>query len=372
MDLEFENIKKWLLNNTEDLKKIITWWSFSLKTRKWKVIKDLACTISELFYKNSDIYIKDYKKVFKTEKVKQNETDLTRWSEIFWTVIWLNAKKDWNSFSVTAINHLIQKEVNWIDSKWIRSYMLTDLNGIYSWVKILSDDETLKNIIGKETDNVEITEFTNTFVDQRRWPSIFGSWYIKSKMIFEQLNKEKRMLKKILDEVSKKENYRNWFKISEILWNSFWLAKPVKETYIKVDDWKEEEKIKIEYLSVTLTEFNDKNKSYKFLEKNIFPFESSIEIRKKYFRKYVERYKFLKDYIQILNFNLKATEISFNNFLKEKNYKDIEFSEWLSKKIWNHQINYWKDKNKFIMTFKRNWVVIEIKKKFKTEKIIIN
>jgi len=28
-------------------------------------------------------------------------------------------------------------------------------------------------------------------------------------MIFEQLNKEKRMLKKILDEVSKKENYRN-------------------------------------------------------------------------------------------------------------------------------------------------------------------
>ena len=365
---------KWKLITEKDIKHFADNWIFSIDKREEEKTKDLACLLSELYYSSQFIEIKWYKTVFNSEKTKSNEEHISK--SILWQVTWIQSKIDWNTFSVTIANQAVRKKIWKQDKPGLRSYILTDLNWkLKDWITI----STSSDFLSKNIDNWEITKYTKTFIDNRRWVSIVWNKYHTAKLLVRVLKKEKKLLEEFI-EIMENNSYWKfiWMKRS-ILSKWFWLYWPTKETYKKITKQELTTKIKTFYLEVE-PEWYETTEILLWLEARI---KDSKDWRKyqdyEVFKKIVNRYKFVKEYYSLLKFNTRATEVSFfqkiqNHILPNKNVNLKRVEEVFQNVNWikiESITKNTKDSSKFSIT-NLDWNKLLFSIRMKTEKVKLN
>ena len=366
-EMTLDNVLKWNVYSKKMIDSFLKSWIFSVNRRKDNNVKDLTCLLSELFYDNSFITINWYNTLFNKKKERISENRM--YWQINWKVIWLQAKQLWNTFSVTIADNSIRK-VNWKkETAWIRTYSLTDI-----WWKVNRDisidtsNEELKSLLWKDwlvNENIKYT------IDQRRWVSFLWEKYQIAKILLHQLKIEKTLLKQVIDVLEKNnKNFNKWKYLSK--W--FWLMWPIKEKYKKNTKSSLERKEKVYFMENKIL-WIEENYSSKWIRKELELSKlDNKRVNEKVFAKIVRRYWEVKDYIMLLNFNVRATEVSFfNNIWKLKRnnnritLEDLTFELQSTKKTKSIDTNWtWK----FIIET-NNWIINEVSIRYRTESIKI-
>lgn len=278
---------------------VISWWGFDLFSRKpgpayvdedlivQTTDLDLACFLYELADRSAVINIPTYKS-FRPKSIKEGQIIVSSENR-HGQIIGLVANKEIFTFSLKI------KDMNVISTDAVgdfRNFTLTNFDGSWydGWKTIDFLPDAKENKFIKENfleTNKNKISFKN-FVHPNRWTSLFGQYYIISKILIDRLDDEAKnyfqQIKAMLDAGIKfPENGENA--------KEEWPSQTKEEgTSISVNAFE----IKIEYPKIDKNEFP----KYEYTQENLIKLSN---LRKLYIHKIIPK----------LRFGTRATELSY-------------------------------------------------------------